>query len=639
MSWMKKLIDTYDNNSHLVGIAFEGKLPLLPIYYTLNKAQIEVVIDTDGNFVKASKVSANSSETAIPATEASMGRSNGIEPHPLCDQLQYICFGMEKYLYKPSEIKEFMNVKEANTLNQDKDLKKKVEKFEYYKKMHEKYMKGLSAWVESKYSHPKIKAVYKYCINGSIISDLVASSVISVNEKSRLLEGKIEGTSYAKCLVRWIIYSDDDANPKTWEDKTLFDSYYNYYNANLNHTKKDICYVTGVMASIVKKHPTGILRKTNNTARLISTNDVTNFTFRGRFTEWNEAAVIGLESSQKAHNALSWLVANQGQNMGGRTYVAWNPKGKKIPKAGGIFDDFDDVADMTTNTMPEYKEKLNDLLKGYRKELDAHDDVVIMALDAATTGRMSISYYNELRGSDFIDRIQLWHETCCWFFKWHNKKGILMKSIKSPITSDIITYSFGNEKDKEVILEDKIMKEQSQRIICCIVDKQLIPVDIVRSLFLKASKPQAYDSKENYPLLLSTACAVIRKYHNDRTGKEIWKMQLDISNTNRSYLFGRLLAVAEKVERSTYSKDEGGREPNAIRLQSVFVQRPLKTWGILEKALIPYYAKLEPGSRKFYKDIIGNIVENLQADDISQLNKSLDDVYLLGYYLQRKELN
>ena len=116
-------------------------------------------------------------------------------------------------------------------------------------------------------------------------------------------------------------------------------------------------------------------------------------------------------------------------------------------------------------------------------------------------------------------------------------------------------------------------------------------------------------------------------------------MQLDISNTNRSYLFGRLLAVAEKVERSTYSKDEGGREPNAIRLQSVFVQRPLKTWGILEKALIPYYAKLEPGSRKFYKDIIGNIVENLQADDISQLNKSLDDVYLLGYYLQRKELN
>ena len=69
------------------------------------------------------------------------------------------------------------------------------------------------------------------------------------------------------------------------------------------------------------------------------------------------------------------------------------------------------------------------------------------------------------------------------------------------------------------------------------------------------------------------------------------------------------------------------------------MQRPLNTWGILEKDLVPYYAKLKPGSRKFYKDIIGNIVETLQEGDISQLNKSLDDVYLLGYYLQRKELN
>ena len=206
-------------------------------------------------------------------------------------------------------------------------------------------------------------------------------------------EEKIEGMQYEKCLVRWVVYSDDETNPKTWEDKTLFDSYYNYNNSIQNPSEADICYVTGVRSSIATNHPKGIVRATYG-AKLISTNDSANYTYRGRFTEWNQAAVIGLESSQKAHHALSWLVANQGQNMGGRTYVAWNPKGKKIPKAGGIFDDFDDVADMTTNTMPEYKEKLNDLLKGYRKELDAHDDVVIIALDAATTGAV-VAYYNE----------------------------------------------------------------------------------------------------------------------------------------------------------------------------------------------------------------------------------------------------
>ena len=188
----------------------------------------------------------------------------------------------------------------------------------------------------------------------------------------------------------------------------------------------------------------------------------------------------------------------------------------------------------------------------------------------------------------------------------------MVENITSPITSGIIKCAFGNEENKILKVKDEIMKEQSQKIIHCIVDNQLIPTDIVRALFHKASKPQAYDSKKNYSLLLSTACAVIRKYHNDRNGKEIWKMQLDISNTNRSYLFGRLLAVAEKVERSTYSRDESGREPNAIRLQSVFAQRPLNTWGTLEKALIPYYAKLNPGSRKYYKDIIGDH-RNLQA--------------------------
>jgi len=608
MSWMKKLIDTYDNNAHLMGIRENEKLPLLPLYYNLNKAQIEVIINTNGKFISASKVTSDTSETVIPATESSSSRSSGIAPHPLCDQLQYVCLGSGKYRYGAQ-----------------------------YKVKYIEYMKGLKAWAESEYSHPKVKAIYNYCHNCDLLSDLISTAIINVDENGKLTEEKIEGTQYEKCLVRWVVYSDDETNPKTWEDKTLFDSYYNYNNSIQNPSEADICYVTGVKSSIATNHPKGIVRATYG-AKLISTNDSANYTYRGRFSEWNQAAVIGLESSQKAHNALSWLVANQGQNMGGRTYVAWNPKGKKIPKAGGIFDDFDDVADMTTNTMPEYKEKLNDLLKGYRKELDAHDDVVIIALDAATTGRLSVAYYNELRSSDFIDRIQLWHETCCWFFKWFNKEGTMVENITSPITSSIIKCSFGNEENKILKVKDEIMKEQSQRIIHCIVDNQLIPTDIVRSLFHKASKPQAYDSKKNYSLLLSTACAVIRKYHNDRNGKEIWKMQLDISNTNRSYLFGRLLAVTEKIERSTYSRDESGREPNAIRLQSVFVQRPLNTWGTLEKALIPYYAKLNPGSRKFYKDIIGDIVGTLQADDISQLNKSLDDVYLLGYYLQRKEL-
>ena len=110
-------------------------------------------------------------------------------------------------------------------------------------------------------------------------------------------------------------------------------------------------------------------------------------------------------------------------------------------------------------------------------------------------------------------------------------------------------------------------------------------------------------------------------------------MALDQNSTNRSYLFGRLLAVAEMVERSAYGKDEG-RETNALRLQKAFALRPLSGWRMLEEKLEPYYKRLDPGLRQYYRGLEQEIVGKLSAAD-GDLNKKLDDVYLLGYYHQR----
>ena len=49
-------------------------------------------------------------------------------------------------------------------------------------------------------------------------------------------------------------------------------------------------------------------------------------------------------------------------------------------------------------------------------------------------------------------------------------------------------------------------------------------------------------------------------------------MALEPEKQDRSYQYGRLLAVLEKAERDTYSSDET-REPNAIRMQ------PPTPWG------------------------------------------------------------
>jgi len=55
---------------------------------------------------------------------------------------------------------------------------------------------------------------------------------------------------------------------------------------------------------------------------------------------------------------------------------------------------------------------------------------------------------------------------------------------------------------------------------------------------------------------LGVACALTRKYYNDKMNdrrsleeyEEVWSVELDPMKTDRSYLFGRLLAYARKVE-------------------------------------------------------------------------------------------
>ena len=115
-------------------------------------------------------------------------------------------------------------------------------------------------------------------------------------------------------------------------------------------------------------------------------------------------------------------------------------------------------------------------------------------------------------------------------------------------------------------------------------------------------------------------------------------MALEPERKDRSYQFGRLLAVMEKVERDTYETSEG-REPNAIRMQSIFCQRPMYAANLLEKQLErAYFPRLKPGSRIWYKNLIGQIMENISAFPNEDWNKPLEDSYLMGYYLQRSAL-
>lgn len=114
-------------------------------------------------------------------------------------------------------------------------------------------------------------------------------------------------------------------------------------------------------------------------------------------------------------------------------------------------------------------------------------------------------------------------------------------------------------------------------------------------------------------------------------------MSLDENKKDRSYQFGRLLAVMEKIERDTYDKDEM-REPNAIRMQAVFCERPYYVFKILNERVVPYLQRHTVQSRAFYRNLISKIMDELSEYSDAELNKPLKETYLMGYYLQRKEL-
>lgn len=587
MGLLQAAYRTYENQASIAGILVDQQETLIPISHILQNAHIEITLRDDGVFQDAKPVPKAEAKTIIPANEESANRvGDNDKAHLLCDQLRYVsAYGGTKY---------------------------------------EAYLAGLTQWAQSEYSHPKVRAVLRYIQGGTILNDLSVAGIVTLDADGKPAGGKIEGTEYGKCLIRWrIVPAPDGVSSACWEDPTLFRSFIDYYSALRIQGAQDFCSISGSREVPAQFHPKGVIAA-NYGAKLISANDSSGFTYRGRFTEARQSGTIGYTASQKAHSALRWIAANHGVVMGGRTFLWWNPEGKKLPSLGFLGMEPDQEQ---RSTFTSYKEQLRQTLGGYRMTLTARDDVVVAALDAATTGRLSVAYYNELQATDFLDRLQNWYETCNWDTRYY---GMMSPSIKR-----IALCACGSQRGNFIDADSRVFREYVQRLLHCILDRKPIPADIVQSLTAKASRPLSY-TPYNREAVLYTACAIVRKYRNDIENKEVWTLALAENNDDRSYLYGRLLAIAEHVERSTYDNQEG-REPNAIRMQSVFSQRPQYAWRILHEALEPYFKRLNPGLRQYYRGMISEICDKLSPYD-AELNQKLKDIYLLGYYHQRAAL-
>lgn len=411
----------------------------------------------------------------------------------------------------------------------------------------------------------------------------------------------------------------------------MIDSYVNYCQSTTDaSSERALCYVSGEITTPAQLHLKGVVSFAGN-AKLISSNDATNFTYKGRFSDDSEALTVGFISSQKAHNALKWVVSNDGFRCGDRMFVCWNPKGKKTKNPfASLFPDFSEAEENPTPT--NYREILAKTVLGYKNNFKPEDETVTAVFEAASKGRLSVCYYSEMKAEDFLERLRFWDETTAWL---HRTFGVT-----SPNLRNIADAAYGVPRtigeNQTVETDEKVLAIAMQRLLLCRLEKAPFPADIMRSAVQKCSSLQLYD-KLNREKQLFTTCAIIKKYIYDRF-KEEWNMALEPEKKNRSYQFGRLLAVLEKAERDAFDNGEK-REPNAIRMWSLFVKRPMyATTVIIEQLKNAYYPRLEPGKRGYYDKLIEGIMRVISEFPESEIGKPLGEEYLMGYYLQKDAL-
>ncbi len=584
MGLMQQVYDTYcAMESQYAGIYGKAKEPLVPVSHQIVNAELELTLDADGHLLDARSVETEQAATIIPVTENSSGRTGDTTcAHPLCDQIRFLSA--------------------------------------LYPAKYESYLTQLHRWKDSPYGHPKLSAIAHYVERGTIVEDLAQRGVISLNEKGL--------PTKEKQVVRWRVETGvENETPACWQDQSLFQAFIDYY-ASTRSGEARVLHGLRVLAP-----PTRPASKKNHQPVCQCQADLRQRHQRLHLSRPLHRRFTGrdheLRGVAKIYSALHWLAATQGVFIGGRTFLCWNPQGIEIPKPQAAFLRRGAAKQIKYS---DYRKALSETLRGWQETIPRDAGAVVAAFAAATSGRLSLTYYSELPVSDFLERLHNWDALCCWE---HSSFGI-----QSPSLSQIADCAFGTVRvsDKQTKLEtdERVMRQQVQRLLSCRVDRGKMPADIARAAAAKASNLQIMDAALRETVLF-TACAVLRKYKYDWY-KEEWGMALEPQKKDVSYQYGRLLAVFEKIERDTYEPNEQ-REPNAIRMQSVFAKRPLYAsriiWEQLKKA---YYPKLKPGTRVTFERTIEQIIQEISSFPQAEQEEALKDTYLFGYYLQRSAL-
>ncbi|MDY5729956.1 MAG: type I-C CRISPR-associated protein Cas8c/Csd1 [Eubacteriales bacterium] len=599
MSVLTNLLKAYETMEQMgkVGKCHGNDTVLLPIYHNSIRANknnvVDLCIDTNGNVVQASFP--DESKFIFPVTEDSVARSSGIAPHPLMDSAKYIIASIAYPRYHAAYLQE---------LNA------------FFEQVNSGEVKSFLQSIINFVANTKNLAQIVACLFNAENTEIHGAIVKYINEKGKNAEFDFSDV--------FIVFSVVDAFGEIVEAsryKALQQAFIQYINSQAD-VNVGVCNISGQLEPLTEKHR-GLL----GMAKVISVSN-NKETYFGRFKTGSDIIKIGRKSSDKIHLMLKYFLENDNSKR-------W--LGDSLYLINWFSDDIENqnAFDLQSVVSGENSE-IGNLFVNPSKSLPYIDEsYYAMLVDKSSKGRISIRYYKQLQKSQLLQNVLNWQKNYVWEVFNKEKKSYVPWI---PSLYYILYTAYGIEQNEKLeIGKEKFAKDQFQNIIVSILENKPLPTNIVNALSQNIRNRQKYDTQWNS--VVRVALAILSKNH-----KENMFMREEAKQT-RSYLYGRLLAIYEKVENDVLKvKNTGGdiRSSNASRLWNAYVNKPNATMMTLEmktksyentmaasKELRGYYYKLHKAKADIFR-----LLEEM-AD--ARSNAPLDDDFIFGYYAQTKD--
>ena len=418
-----------------------------------------------------------------------------------------------------------------------------------------------------------------------------------------------------------------DNNPDLYES---YRDFYEHWCCDLYDVREGISNISGETDLIVKTKDGGPLSfgigYSNGRKMITKTNDDATLNANKRFdTQKNFANyTTGIRDLWKIHSVFDYLAEQQDERDPETRHIFFFVPSAKV--------------NCTYEQSLLYKEMLT-ALKQYHEGYKWQCPPALYGVQlcyiywtSSSNGRSSIADFQELPAEQYVENVTAFYE----FFASMSKFCLFR------IPNMLETESkFVKVAQHELIRAILCARPVPEHIVKKFVRKSLNPIKTSASD--QASRHPGYSGKYTkyyYRNVLETTAGILLYNEQIRMQERTVKnMALDRTSTDRSYLYGRLVAIYQRAEEIAMSSADK-RTTNAEKSMSMLATRPYSTIQNLGRRVQPYLNRLSntrPTSKVYVDKLLQETYGNFEPGEFEN-NTPLTSNYLLGYYCQRQDM-